>query len=98
PPVGADPLVAAVGLPGADPAEGVVVEEGAPAGAVVAVGPAQVEHEDPPGAAVDGVGPRVAGLGGQLLGGDLPDQPGLAGVGLGVQHIDPRGADAGDDQ
>ena len=98
PAVVAEVLVAAVVLPGADDVEAVVVEQGDPAGAVVAVGPAQVEHEDAAGPAVDGVGPRVAGLGGQLLGGDLPDDRGVAGVGLGVQHIGPRGADAGDDQ
>jgi hypothetical protein len=91
-------LVAAVVLPGADDVEGVVVQQGDPAGAVVAVGSAQVEHKDPPGAAVDGVGTGVAGLGGQLLSLDGPDQLGLAGVGLGVQHIDARGPQPGDDQ
>src|SRR5215216_2917727 len=91
-------LVAAVALPGADDVEGVVVEQGDPAGAVVAVGAAEGGQEDGPGAAVDGVGPGVAGLGGQLLGGDLADHGGVARVGLGVQHIDPRRADAGDDQ
>jgi hypothetical protein len=80
--------VAAVLFPGADDLEAVVVEQGDPAGAVVAVGPAQVEQEDAAGAAVDGVGPGVAGLGGQLLGGDLADQLGVVGVGLGVEHID----------
>src|SRR5215218_2517506 len=42
-------LLAPVVLPGADDVEGVVVQQGDPAGAVVAVGPAQVEHKDPPG-------------------------------------------------
>ena len=98
PAVVGEELVAAVVLPGADDVEGVVVEQGDPARAVVAVGAAEVEQEDAAGAAVDGVGPGVAGLGGQLLGGDLVDHLGVAGVGLGVQHIDPRGADAGDDQ
>jgi hypothetical protein len=62
------------------------------------VGVAQVEHEAAAGAAVDGGGPGVAGLGGQLVGGDLPDHPGVAGVGPGVQHLDPRRPDPGDDQ
>src|SRR4029450_1400004 len=76
----------------------VVVEQGDPAGAVVAVGPAQVEQEDAAGPAVDGVGAGVAGLGGQLLGLDGADHLGVARVGLGVQHIGAGGADAGDDQ
>src|SRR5215218_8871179 len=71
PAVVAEGLVAPVQLPGADDLEAVVVEQGHPAGAVVAVGPAQVEQEDAAGSAVDGVGTGVAGLGGQLLGGDL---------------------------
>src|SRR4029450_5987949 len=98
PAVVAEELVAAVVLPGADDVEAVVVEQGDAAGAVVAIGPAQVEQEDAAGAAVDGVGSGVAGLGGQLLGGDLMDDAGPAGVGPGVQHIGARGAEPGHDQ
>jgi hypothetical protein len=50
-------LLAPVQLPGADDLEAVVVEQGHPAGAVVAVGPAQRVEVDAAGAAVDGVGP-----------------------------------------
>jgi hypothetical protein len=98
PAVVAEELVATVQLPGPGHIEGVVVQQGDPAGAVIAVGAAQGEKEDPAGPAVDGVRPRVAGLGGQLLGLDLADDAGIAGVGLGIQHIDPRGADPWDDQ
>jgi hypothetical protein len=98
PAVVAEPLLAAVGLPGADDLEAGVVQQGDAAGAVVAVSPAQAEHEDAAGAAVDGVRPGVAGLGRQLLGGDLPHHCGLAGVGLGVQHIGPRRPEPRDDQ
>ena len=45
----AEVLVAAVVLPGADDVEAVVVQQGDPAGAVVAVGPAQVDMKMPPG-------------------------------------------------
>src|SRR5215216_5668477 len=98
PDVVGEELLAAVALPGPDDVEAVVVEQGDPAGAVVAVGPAEGGKEDGAGPAVDGVGPGVAGLGGQLLGWDLPDHRGGQGIGPGVQHVDPRGADAGDDQ
>ena len=98
PDVVAEPDLAPVGLPGAEDVEAVVVEQGDPAGAVVAVGSAQGRQEDAAGPAVDGVRPRVAGLGGQLVSGDLPDDGGVAGVGPGVQHIGPGGPDARDDQ
>ena len=98
PAVVAEPLVAPVGLPWADDVEGVVIQQGDPAGAVVAVGPAQAEHEDAAGPAVDGVGAGVAGLGRQLVGLDGPDDLGAAGVGLGVHDVGPRGAQARDDQ
>jgi hypothetical protein len=49
PAVVAEELLAPVVLPGADDVEAVVVEQGDPAGAVVAVGSAQVEQEDAAG-------------------------------------------------
>src|SRR6266498_2993731 len=91
-------LVAAVQLPGADDVEGVVVQQRDPAGAVVASCPAERGHEDAAWPAMDGVGPGIAGLAGQLLGLDGADHLRVARVGLGVQHVGPRGADAGDDQ
>jgi hypothetical protein len=98
PAVVAEELVAAIQLPRADDVERVVVQQRHAARAVVAVGVAQREHEDAAGPAVDGVGTGVAGLAGQLLGLDRADHPRVARVGLGVQHVRPRRADARDDQ
>jgi hypothetical protein len=49
PAVIAEPLLAPVVLPGADDLEAVVVEQGDPPGAVVAVGPPRLNMKIPPG-------------------------------------------------
>ena len=90
-------LVAPVGLPLAGHLERVVVEQRHTAGALLAV-PAEAGDEQPAGAAVHGVRPGVAGPLAQLLRpenlGDLRGR----GVGLGVEHVQARRAQARDDQ
>ncbi len=91
-------LIAAVALPGAGDLEGVVVDQRHPAGPVAVAGGAEVRHEDAAGPAVDGVRARVAGLLGELLGLDRPDDVRLAGIGLGVEDVGARRADPRHDQ
>ena len=91
PAVVAEALLPAVGFPGADDVEGVMVEQGDPAGAVVAVGPAEVRTGRCPRGHSGWCGgassrpwrparrPRWSA-----------DHLGLAGVGLGVHDIGPR--------
>lgn len=52
----------------------------------------------PPGPAMDGVRAAVVALGHDLLGLDGPDQRRVAGIDAGVEHVDARGADAGNDE
>src|SRR5436305_14470363 len=85
-------MVAAIRLPGAGDLEGVVIDQGHPSRAFVAVRAAQVGHEDPAWPAMHGVGARVARLGGKLLGLDRAGHGWLARVWLGVEDVGSGGA------
>jgi hypothetical protein len=75
-----------------------VIEQRDATGAVVTVDAPEGEQEDAAGPTVNGVRPRISGLGGELVGVDLTDYPWVARVRPGVEDIDPRGPDAGNDQ
>jgi hypothetical protein len=90
-------MVAAIDLPLADDVERVVVEQRHPAGAFLAV-TAKAGNEEAAGAAVHGVRARVAGQLAQFLGSEHLDDLRRRGVFLGVQHVQARGAQPGDDQ
>src|SRR5882757_4096064 len=91
-------LRAPVGFPGAQHVEGVVVQQGDAAGAVIPVRPAEAGQEYAVRAAVQGVRAGVAGLAAQLVGGDCPDELGLGRVRLGVVDVDVRAAQPGQQQ
>src|SRR5207302_2974959 len=76
----------------------VVVAQRDPAWALASVGAAKVRHEDAPGSAMHGVRTGVAGLGGQLLGLDRANELWAPRVGLGIEHICTRRAQARNDQ
>ncbi len=90
-------LRSAVGLPLALDREVLVVEQEHAAGPV-ALRVAERGDVDAVGAAVDRVRAAVAGLAGDLLGLDHLDELGLPRVLLDVEDVDPRGAQAGDEQ
>jgi hypothetical protein len=96
PAVIAEVLLAPLLLPGSDDLEAVVVELGDPAGAVMAVGPAQVEQEAPPGPqwTVGAVRSRPFASSSAVISWTsvgCPDPPG-------VQDRGPGGPQAGDEQ
>ena len=87
-------LVATVGLPGACDLERVVVDQRHAARPVTVVGRAEVRHEDAARSAVDGVRARVSGLLGELLRLDRAHDLWLPGIGLGVEDVGARRAEA----
>ena len=91
-------LRSAVGLPGAQHVEGVVVEQGDAARALVGVPGAEAGHEDPVRAAVQGVRAGIARRLGQLGRADRPDQLGLPRVRVGVVDVDVGGPQPGQQQ
>ena len=91
-------LRSAVGLPGAQNVEGVVVEQGDAARAVRPLAAAEAGHEDPVRAAVQGVRAGVARLLCQLVRADRPDQRRLPGVRVGVVDVDVGGPYPGQQQ
>lgn len=87
-----------VGLPLPEHIERAVIEQGDPARAVRSVGTAQAGHEHPVRSTVQGVRSGVTRLGGEI--GSLHDfgHGGLTRVGLGVEHVQGRRADARHDE
>lgn len=98
PDVVGEPLRSAVALPGAQHFEAFVVQQGDAARPVRTVRAAQAGQEHAVGAAVECVRTRVSGLGGQLLGLDRFDEAGAGGIGVGVEDVQPGGAQSRNDQ
>ena len=95
-----EPLRAAIDLPASANVESLAVhdEDAGRAFSPVGAGAAQGADIQSLGTAVDGVRTRIAGLSLNLLRLDDLDDLRPRRVRLGVDDIDPRGADAGDDE
>jgi hypothetical protein len=93
-------LRTAVDLPPAQHLEGQAIHDedaGRPIGTVLAAA-AERADIDAVRPAVNGVRPRVAGLFEDFLGLDDLVNPGLRRIRLGIDDVNPRGPDAGDDE